>query len=397
MITTKLGFGLSLTAALCLMACGDDTSSFSPAPQDNPEETLSSSSETSDIPESSEDAGTSSSSLSASSSSAEAVTPCAFTATDKVWEMSYTANDGKGDGKIKTVYEIQGDDLVIRDTVRYTGSQANIVCRLSDGPKDFTSGDGNFTATQFCDGSTVVIAGTVQHKGYFAGKSLEAIHATVQKACDVAVNGGTYEAVPLETTTICDFTVEDSVWSYSYLDEGWRGQDSVIVHQSFIKSEDIGVKAEQHPLQHVQCVAENFTSISSNNYCSAEGLMDLSSSGLLGEWDSIYDREMNYCKEKMPAVQLITGDSLIYSDTTALADTAIIVQPDTAVIVSPDTSANIDTASTNPAVITVDMVSCNIPGVMGECLEFPAGSDEAEALKSTCKAVMEGTIGTGCN
>jgi len=43
-----------------------------------------------------------------------------------------------------------------------------------------------------------------------------------------------------------------------------------------------------------------------------------------------------------------------------------------------------------------NMVSCLVPGVMGECIEFAAGSAEAEALKSTCESVMMGTLGTGC-
>lgn len=43
-----------------------------------------------------------------------------------------------------------------------------------------------------------------------------------------------------------------------------------------------------------------------------------------------------------------------------------------------------------------NMVSCDIPGVMGECLEFPAGSAEATAMEAQCVSVMMGTLGTGC-
>ena len=43
-----------------------------------------------------------------------------------------------------------------------------------------------------------------------------------------------------------------------------------------------------------------------------------------------------------------------------------------------------------------DMVSCDIPGALGECVEFPAGSAEAEAMKAQCVSVLEGTLGTGC-
>jgi hypothetical protein len=42
------------------------------------------------------------------------------------------------------------------------------------------------------------------------------------------------------------------------------------------------------------------------------------------------------------------------------------------------------------------MVSCDIPGALGECLEFPAGSEEAIAMKAQCESVLEGTLGTGC-
>ena len=43
-----------------------------------------------------------------------------------------------------------------------------------------------------------------------------------------------------------------------------------------------------------------------------------------------------------------------------------------------------------------NMVSCDIPGVMGECLEVPAGSAEATAMEAQCVSVMQGTLGTGC-
>jgi hypothetical protein len=42
------------------------------------------------------------------------------------------------------------------------------------------------------------------------------------------------------------------------------------------------------------------------------------------------------------------------------------------------------------------MVSCDIPGVLGECMEFPAGSAEATAMESQCVSVLMGTLGTGC-
>jgi len=55
---------------------------------------------------------------------------------------------------------------------------------------------------------------------------------------------------------------------------------------------------------------------------------------------------------------------------------------------------------TTPAIgtpaTTGAMVSCDVPGVMGECLEFPAGSAEAAAMEAQCVSVMMGTLGSGC-
>ena len=370
----KIGFGLSLSAALCFMACGDDSSS-SPDPQDN--ENISSSSETSGTPDSS-DANSSSSENNGTSSPAESsssvveASPCAFAATDDVWEMSYKANDGKGDGTAKTIYEIDGEDLVIRDTVRYTGSQASMICRISSGASDFGSRDGNFVGMQYCDdGSAVVLVSTVRQKGYFAANARETVHAAVKKACEVAVNGGTYDVIPLATKTVCDFKVEDNEWTYTYLDEGWQGKDSVIVHQSFLFGSKDRVKAEQHPMQHVECIAKNFTAISGNNYCAAEGLMDVSASGITSEKESMYESELKACKEKMPAdAEPESSSSAEESETTS---------------------------SSSAEAPSGDMVSCDIPGVLGECLEFPAGSEEAIAMAAQCESVLEGTLGTGCN
>lgn len=367
----KIGLGISLTAALCLMACGDD-SGTSP---DTKEKTVeSSSSETSGTPESSDDNSESSSSVAAASSSSadEAPAACIFAATDDVWEMSYKADDGKGSGTVKTVYEIDGEDLVIRDTVRYTGTQASMICRISSGASDFGSRDGNFVGMQYCDnGSAVVLVSTVRQKGYFAANARETVHAAVKKACDVAVNGGTYDVVPLATKTVCDFKVEDNEWTYTYLDEGWQGKDSVIVHQSFLFGSKDRVKAEQHPMQHVECIAKNFTAISGNNYCGAEGLMDVSASGITSEKESMYESELKACKEKMPAE----------------------VEPESS------SSAEVDdtNSSSSAAAPSGDMVSCDVPGVLGGCEEAPAGTDQARFYQSSCETLMEGVLGTGCS
>lgn len=379
----KCGLGLTLSTAMCFMACGDDSSSN---PIVDAVNQVSSSSVGRASPESSP-SGTSSSSVSnvnssssvsvpgssatVSSSSVAESEPCTFAATDNAWEMSYKASNSKGDAKIKTIYKIDGENLVILDTIRYTGNQASMICRIADGASDFSSSDGQFVGVQYCDGSTVIIAGTVTQKGYFATNSRETVHAAVKKACGVAVNGGTYDKIPLATKTTCDFKAEDNVWSYSYLDEGWRGQDSVVVIQSFLFDTKLRVKAEQHPLQHAECIAKNFTDISGNNYCSADGLMDVSSSGITSEKESMYNSELRMCKDKIPAGSAETESS-------------------SSSVTGSESSSSSETAATG------DMVSCDIPGVLGECLEFPAGSEEAIAMKAQCESVLEGTLGTGC-
>ena len=378
---TKIGFGLSLTAALCLMACGDDESSGF-GPQNNQDDPASSSSEETGAPESSSENTNSSSSIDAvSSSSVEEAPACTFAATDNAWEMSYKADDGKGSGTVKTVYEIDGEDLIIRDTLRFTGTQASMFCRLSDGPAEMSSRDGQFEGVQSCDGgSAVLVTTTVRQKGYFASNARETVHAAVKKACEVAVNGGTYDAVPLATKTVCDFKAEDAVWAYTYLDKDWKDKDSVIVHQSFIFENDDRVTAEQYPMQHVECIVKNLTNISSNNYCAAEGLMNISASGLMGEKESIYERELNACKEKMPAD--VEPESSSSSEVDAES--------------SSSADAGDDSSSSTVTVPAGDMVSCDIPGVLGECIEYPAGSEEANQMTAMCESVMEGTLGTGC-
>ena len=379
----KCGLGLTLSTAMCFMACGDDSSSN---PIVDAVNQVSSSSVGGASPESSP-SGTSSSSVSnvnssssvsvpgssatVSSSSVAETEPCTFAAADNAWEMSYKASNSKGDAKIKTIYKIDGENLVILDTIRYTGNQASMICRIADGASDFSSSDGQFVGVQYCDGSTVIIAGTVTQKGYFAANARETVHAAVQKACGVAVNGGTYDKIPLATKTTCDFKAEDNVWSYSYLDEGWRGQDSVVVIQSFLFDTKLRVKAEQHPLQHAECIVKNFTDISGNNYCSADGLMDVSSSGITSEKESMYNSELRMCKDKIPAGSADTESSS-----------------------SSVTGSESSSSSANAA--SGDMVSCDVPGVLGECLEFPAGSEEAIAMKAQCDSVLEGTLGTGC-
>ncbi len=48
------------------------------------------------------------------------------------------------------------------------------------------------------------------------------------------------------------------------------------------------------------------------------------------------------------------------------------------------------------ASVSGEMVSCDIPGVMGECMEYPVGSDEAAQLTEFCVSMLGGTLGAGC-
>ena len=383
----KLGFGLSVSAALCLMACGDDESSW-PAANNDPDETLSSSSETSGTPDSSDDNVKSSSSnnggassAAESSSSVEEVVPCTFAATDDSWAVSYKGNDGDNSANITTVFEIQGEDLVIRDSVRFTGTTASMYCRLltmNDSTATHpTSMDGKLAGEQTCSGSTAVLVTTRTEKGYFATNAREAVHASVKKACDAAVNGSAFEVFPLETTSNCNFTVDDPEWVYSYLDENWRGTDSVIVRYVLAydsaEGEIMRRKYEIQPMPYMECMTKKFSNIGLTNFCTMEGYVNGSSSGTQSKpREDVFKSEQNYCKEKVPAVE-----------------------------VEPESSSSADdvetTSSSSAAAPAGDMVSCDIPGIFGECVEYPAGSAEANAMIEQCESIMEGTLGTGCN
>ena len=54
------------------------------------------------------------------------------------------------------------------------------------------------------------------------------------------------------------------------------------------------------------------------------------------------------------------------------------------------------TSATGTPATSGAMVSCDVPGVMGECIEFPVGSAEAAAMEAQCVSVMMGTLGSGC-
>ena len=374
------------------MACGDDEGSGF-GPQDNQGELTSSSSEGNGAPESSSENANSSSSIDAtSSSSVEEAAPCTFAATDNAWAINYKGSDGDNSANIRTVFEIQGEDLVIRDSVRFTGSTASMFCRLlsMDGSTETnpTSMDGKLAGVQKCDGSAAVLVSTRTEKGYFANNAREAVHASVKTACEAAVNGSAFEVFPLQTTSNCNFTVDDPEWTYSYLDENWRGTDSVIVKYvvayDSAEGEIMSRKYEIQPMSYVECMTKKFANVGTTNFCNMEGYVNASSSGTLSKpREEVFASEQNYCKDKVPAVEVLPDTTLTGDSTTTLPDTTVA---DTTVT-TPDTTVTVPAG---------DMVSCDIPGVFGECIEYPAGSDEAIAMTAQCESVLEGTLGTGC-
>ena len=378
---SKYGLVLSAMAALCLMACGEDSSSSASIDEDSE---LSSSSEISEsssinlaegLGKSSSSGGKSatqsSSSRSGISSTSTEKNPdssddneekaCSFGAKEKVWKFSYNGKDSyNNSAKIKTAYEIDNENLVIRDTIRYTGKQASCLCKSSEGLiGEYTSEDGSFSATTSCDDSVVVVISNIREEDYFDTYNLKEVHANVKKACDVAVNGGHYDVVSPETETCCSFAFEDSIWRYSYIDEYGKDGDSVVVSEVFLLNDELKLVITEIPMQHAECVAEKFADISLLSYCGADGLIEISSSNIKTDKEQLFTTEKRSCMEKLPV---------------------------------PDK----DDPDAEEVILVSGMVSCIIPGIESECIEFPAGSPEAIALKEQCETDLEGTLGTGC-
>ena len=68
---------------------------------------------------------------------------------------------------------------------------------------------------------------------------------------------------------------------------------------------------------------------------------------------------------------------------------------------SSEGSANTDKSSSSTAASTNSgsgaMVSCDISGQFGECIEFEEGTTQATQLAEQCESVLSGTLGTGCS
>ena len=368
----KIGLGLSLSMAMNFMACGDDSSSPVSA-SDTPDTKVSSSSVESSPSSSSVVASSSSAAEEPSSSSVKEADPCGFAATDDVWTISYKGSDGKNSAKITTTYEIKGEDLVIRDSIRYTGSMTSMMCRI-DPTSSNKSSDGIFVGERSCDedGNTVIYVSSTTEKGYFANRTRENVFHNVQNACRAGIEGGEFDKITFEPVTKCDFTMDDAEWSYFYKDEDLKGDTVPKKKLVFLDPEDgryVNMNYSIYPMSHIECVSKNFADFNGIHYCSADAYLNIASSSTTFTKESLFEIEQKACKEYIPAGSVTESSSSVTGS---------------------------ETSSSSVASASGDMVSCDVPGVVGECLEFPADSEEGLGLAAMCESDLEGTLGTGC-
>ena len=368
----KIGLGLSLSMAMNFMACGDDSSSPVSA-SDTPDTKVSSSSVESSPSSSSVVASSSSAAEEPSSSSVKEADPCGFAATDDVWTISYKGSDGKNSAKITTTYEIKGEDLVIRDSIRYTGSMTSMMCRI-DPTSSNKSSDGIFVGERSCDedGNTVIYVSSTTEKGYFANRTRENVFHNVQNACRAGIEGGEFDKITFEPVTKCDFTMDDAEWSYFYKDEDLKGDTVPKKKLVFLDPEDgryVNMNYSIYPMSNIECVSKNFADFNGIHYCSADAYLNIASSSTTFTKESLFEIEQKACKEYIPAGSETESSSSVTGS---------------------------ETSSSSVASASGDMVSCDVPGVVGECLEFPADSEEGLGLAAMCESDLEGTLGTGC-
>ena len=368
----KIGLGLSLSMAMNFMACGDDSSSPVSA-SDTPDTKVSSSSVESSPSSSSVVASSSSAAEEPSSSSVKEADPCGFAATDDVWTISYKGSDGKNSAKITTTYEIKGEDLVIRDSIRYTGSMTSMMCRI-DPTSSNKSSDGIFVGERSCDedGNTVIYVSSTTEKGYFANRPRENVFHNGQNACRAGIEGGEFDKITFEPVTKCDFTMDDAEWSYFYKDEDLKGDTVPKKKLVFLDPEDgryVNMNYSIYPMSHIECVSKNFADFNGIHYCSADAYLNIASSSTTFTKESLFEIEQKACKEYIPAGSETESSSSVTGS---------------------------ETSSSSVASASGDMVSCDVPGVVGECLEFPADSEEGLGLAAMCESDLEGKLGTGC-
>ncbi|WP_295067369.1 hypothetical protein [uncultured Fibrobacter sp.] len=368
----KIGLGLSLSMAMSFMACGDDSSSPVSA-SDTPDTKVSSSSVESSPSSSSVVASSSSVAEEPSSSSVKDADSCGFAATDDVWTISYKGSDGKNNAKITTTYEIKGEDLVIRDSIRYTGSMTSMMCRI-DPTSSNKSSDGAFVGERSCDedGNTVIYVSSTTEKGYFANRTRENVFHNVQNACRAGIEGGEFDKITFEPVTKCDFTMDDAEWSYFYKDEDLKGDTVPKKKLVFLDPEDgryVNMNYSIYPMSHLECVAKNFADFSGIHYCTADAYLNIASSSTSFDKATLFEIEQKACKEYIPAGSETESSSSVTGS---------------------------ETSSSSVASASGDMVSCDVSGVVGECLEFPADSEEGLGLAAMCESDLEGKLGTGC-
>jgi hypothetical protein len=296
----KIGLGLSISMAVCFMACGESSSPNGP---ENPSDPESSSSVKSSPASSSDVTSSSSVAETPSSSSVEEAKPCSFVATDDAWTVSYKGSDSKNNAKITTVYEISGKDLVIRDSIRYTGSMTSMMCSI-DPEATYKSDDGVFAGGRTCDsdGNTVVEVTTTTQKNFFATNSREEFFNSVQKACKAAVDGGSFEKVIFNVLTKCSFTMDDDEWSYFYKDEDIKGDSIPMKKLLFPDPEDgryVNMKYSIYPMSHIECVSKNFADFNGIHYCSADAYLNIASSSTTFDKQTLYDIELKACRDHL--------------------------------------------------------------------------------------------------
>ena len=89
------------------------------------------------------------------------------------------------------------------------------------------------------------------------------------------------------------------------------------------------------------------------------------------------------------------SDGSSSSDETDEGKSSASEEPDSSASEEPESSDS-EGVEGSSASVSGEMVSCDIPGVMGECMEYPVGSDEAAQLTEFCVSMLGGTLGTGC-
>ena len=249
----------------------------------------------------------------------------------------------------------------------------SMMCRI-DPTSSNKSSDGIFVGERSCDedGNTVIYVSSTTEKGYFANRTRENVFHNVQNACRAGIEGGEFDKITFEPVTKCDFTMDDAEWSYFYKDEDLKGDTVPKKKLVFLDPEDgryVNMNYSIYPMSHIECVSKNFADFNGIHYCSADAYLNIASSSTTFTKESLFEIEQKACKEYIPAGSETESSSSVTGS---------------------------ETSSSSVASASGDMVSCDVPGVVGECLEFPADSEEGLGLAAMCESDLEGKLGTGC-